>query len=214
MEYTNLTKEVIENALKTYKSLSQTARQLNVDVRTLERWMKIHHISKPHRCYVTGKLTIDQVISALTQTRSVREAAKLLEVTTGALFDYIRRNKLTEYTKTPDGRRKPWIKTEEILAGTKNVHNSLVKTRLLREGLLKRECYECGLTTWRGKPAPLQMDHIDGDKTNNTLENLRILCCNCHAQTDTYSGRNLFHRRLTPAYKKRREAEKKKEHSS
>jgi hypothetical protein len=51
-------------------------------------------------------------------------------------------------------------------------------------------CWQCNLTDWQGQPVPLEMDHIDGDNQNNSLDNLRILCCNCHALTPTYKGRS------------------------
>ena len=52
--------------------------------------------------------------------------------------------------------------------------------------LVPYECVICGISEWLGQPLTLQVDHIDGDDRNNTLENLRLLCPNCHAQTETW----------------------------
>lgn len=54
-------------------------------------------------------------------------------------------------------------------------------------------CSECKNTTWMGKSIPLDLDHIDGDPTNNSIENLRYLCPNCHRQTETWGMKK--HRR-------------------
>ena len=52
-------------------------------------------------------------------------------------------------------------------------------------------CEDCGITdTYNGKPITLQCDHIDGDNDNHSLDNLRLLCPNCHSQTETWCGRN------------------------
>lgn len=53
------------------------------------------------------------------------------------------------------------------------------------------KCESCGIENWQGKPITLHVDHIDGNRSNNTLENLRVLCPNCHSQTDTYGHRNV-----------------------
>ena len=53
------------------------------------------------------------------------------------------------------------------------------------------QCEECKLTHWQGKLIPLELEHTDGNNKNNTKENLKLLCCNCHALTPTWRGRNI-----------------------
>lgn len=50
-------------------------------------------------------------------------------------------------------------------------------------------CERCLLSEWLGNPIPIEIEHIDGDRTNNNEQNLKILCCNCHALTPTWRGR-------------------------
>lgn len=65
-----------------------------------------------------------------------------------------------------------------------------------------RKCECCGLEEWMGKPIPLEAHHKDGDELNSTLENLQLLCPNCHAMTDTYKGKNIKNRdRIVPEEK-------------
>lgn len=65
-----------------------------------------------------------------------------------------------------------------------------LKLRLISEGLKEHKCECCSITEWMGQPTPIELDHINGIHTDNRLENLRLLCPNCHAQTDTYRGKN------------------------
>ena len=65
------------------------------------------------------------------------------------------------------------------------------KKKLISEGKLINKCTICKMDPiWNNKPLVLQLDHINGDYSNNSIENLRLLCANCHTQTDTYTGRN------------------------
>lgn len=63
-------------------------------------------------------------------------------------------------------------------------------------------CEVCGIIEWMGKPITVELDHIDGDADNNSAENLRLICPNCHSQTDTYKGANAG--KETSRQKKRR----------
>lgn len=78
-----------------------------------------------------------------------------------------------------------------LVRGSSVTDTNRLRLRLIDEGVLETRCASCGLDEWLGRPIPLQLDHIDGDRTNNLLENLRLLCPTCHALTDTYCGRNI-----------------------
>jgi 5-methylcytosine-specific restriction endonuclease McrA len=83
---------------------------------------------------------------------------------------------------------------EEILANGNSRTN--IKQRLVRAGLLENRCGECGLVEWLGEHLTIQIDRINGTRNDHRLENLRMLCPNCHSQTDTYGKRNAKRGRL------------------
>ena len=81
---------------------------------------------------------------------------------------------------------------EEILVE----HSSYISTyhlkeRLLKEGVKECKCECCGNTKWMGEPIALELHHVNGVKDDLRIENLQILCPNCHAFTDNYRGRNI-----------------------
>ena len=89
----------------------------------------------------------------------------------------------------------PWVMPiEELLVVGRRTQRGHLKRRLLREGLKDNRCELCGISEWEGKPINVQLHHKNGDGLDNRLENLELLCPNCHSQTDTYGGRN-GHRR-------------------
>lgn len=83
------------------------------------------------------------------------------------------------------------IPLEEILVSGSTYSRYHLKKRLLKEGLLKNICYVCNLQpTWNNLPLILHLDHINGIGDDNRQDNLRLLCPNCHSQTETYTGRS------------------------
>jgi DNA-directed RNA polymerase subunit N (RpoN/RPB10) len=89
---------------------------------------------------------------------------------------------------------KPMLSDEQVRARFRRTEiaqdsKSLKRWMVRRLGVMNR-CVGCGIhPEWNGKPLTLELDHIDGDRLNNELANLRLLCPNCHAQTETSNRR-------------------------
>ena len=84
------------------------------------------------------------------------------------------------------------IPIEEILVEDSNYQSSKLKKRLIEAGLKEDICEKCGNTgEWQGKPLTLQVHHINGNHRDNRIENLQILCPNCHTQTENYGSKNI-----------------------
>ena len=87
-------------------------------------------------------------------------------------------------------QNKRYVPFNEYINGD-NVQTNKIRKKLLREGLKEYICECCKNTLWNGVPIPLEVHHKDGDKENNAIENLQLLCPNCHALTDNYRGKNM-----------------------
>lgn len=116
---------------------------------------------------------------------TLREAIKRLEIST----DHWKGQGWSKGRKFDSRPRRSLA--EVLVEDSPIVSTWSLKNRLIREGILEDKCLECGISEWLDQPLALHLDHVNGKRTDNRLENLRLLCPNCHSQTDTYCGRNI-----------------------
>ena len=88
-------------------------------------------------------------------------------------------------------QKKEKYTLDEVFCKKSPVAQKVLRGYVERHQLLEYKCINCGCDgNWYGGKIALELDHIDGDNTNNEISNLRYLCPNCHALTETYRGRN------------------------
>ena len=83
------------------------------------------------------------------------------------------------------------IPADQLLITGRITNRGTIKRCLIRAGLKENRCEECGLAEWRDRPLSFALHHINGNGRDNRLENLALLCPNCHSQTQNFAGRAL-----------------------
>lgn len=151
----------------------------------------------------------DALREAVLGARSLAEVLRRLHLpVTASAYRALRRSLTHAQIDAADLPGQAWsrgrrdlkrVPLEELLVVGRARTVGHIKRRLLQEGVLDACCSSCGIREWLGLAAPLELDHINGDRRDNRLENLRLLCPNCHAQTPTYRGRNIGRLDLRPA---------------
>ena len=98
------------------------------------------------------------------------------------------------HLKGKEHNHKNKIPLKDILIKDSTYTNTYsLKKRLIRKGILEYKCYECEIDSWNNKYISLQIEHINGNKYDNRIENLTLLCPNCHSQTDTFCRKKIKH---------------------
>lgn len=96
----------------------------------------------------------------------------------------------SHFNKNYTGRKNVKALSDILIEGSDYANMSRLKIRLLKEKLIEERCYCCGISEWLNKPLSLQIHHKNGINTDHRINNLCLLCPNCHSQTDSYCGRN------------------------
>ena len=145
---------------------------------------------------------LEEIKLAVSSSLSFKEAAqKLGGMNMRTLMSMVKRygTDTSHFTRIiergDEGKEK---KLERILNNETPCFSHKLKMILFAKGLKAKRCEDCSITDWKGLPAPLELHHVDGNKVNNRLDNLRILCPNCHAQTTSYKGKNIKSAPLSP----------------
>lgn len=139
---------------------------------------------------ISVRLTYDILKEAVEKSGSMRQVMGHLGYAVSGANTKMVRRKIEEFDLVvPVGGNHPKRRKElsEILIENSTYTSSNhLRNRLIKEGILKNKCYSCGISEWLGKPITLHLDHKNGIHNDNRIENLHILCPNCHSQTETW----------------------------
>jgi len=113
---------------------------------------------------------------------SVRQCMKIFGFSLGAWTFAVRRGAIMARPKA--------LPLEKLLRADTPRGRDNIKQRLIAAGLKQNQCEECGASRWRRRPLSLCLHHINGNRHDNRLENLVLLCPNCHSQTPNFGSKN------------------------
>ena len=134
----------------------------------------------------------NDILEWIAQNQSKAFICRELHCKPETLNSYLKQMEI-EYNGNKGGKGFPdnsYKTAEEYIQGT-TIKSHILKQKLIRDGLKENKCEICGNAQWLGQEIPLELHHIDGNHFNNNLDNLQILCPNCHALQPNNSGSNV-----------------------
>lgn len=177
-------------SFSTKEKRSEVNYQVGLKLRGPRGWTReqLEHFLPSARNWTELARLMDQ------HPRAIRQMRKMVEVW-GLSAEHFESVSETISRLHKEGvKYQGWYKIpEEVLVQDSPCGKNIAK-RVFKKLFPERfnKCENCGQTPiWNGAPLVLQIDHINGNSNDNRVENLRVLCPNCHSQTDTFSGRNL-----------------------
>lgn len=194
-------KNILEQRLTIHdESLQEIADYFDCSRSTVRWWIKKHRldhlVSNRRQGY-----DVDAFKQAVAESLSISAVLrKMNRAIVGSAYSWVKREVARHGLDTSHWKglshgtsgirqRTPWA--EVLVADSDHPIGGGRKRRLIAEGILNNNCYECGNSpSWFGKPLVLILDHIDGNRRNGLVSNLRLLCPNCNSQTETFCGRN------------------------
>lgn len=126
----------------------------------------------------------DEILKWISENKTKGFIKKELNCKYETLENYLKKMGIKYEGNSPGrGVEKIWSRTtaEQYIKNSVSPSASHLRKKLIRDGIKKEECEECGLKEWRGKKLFLELHHIDGNHFNNEFNNLQILCPNCHS---------------------------------
>jgi len=135
------------------------------------------------------KVKDEEILKCYEEQKTLHETASQLSMSVVSLWR--RAQKLDLKWSKLKRKSSKKIMLDDILDGKYPEYQTFkLRNRLIKEGIKTNMCEMCGIKDWQGREISMQLDHIDGDSHNHKLYNLRLICPNCHSQTETYCGKN------------------------
>lgn len=157
----------------------------------IKRMRKIRYTEEDFKSAVSSSFSIRELLEKLSLQLAGGnyKTVKLKMKKMGIDFSHFKGN---GHLKGKSHNWAPKTPLELVLVENSTYGNThKLRLRLIKENYFEMKCYSCENVEWMGKPIPLELEHKNGNNSDHRIENLTLLCPNCHALTSTYRGKNI-----------------------